>query len=122
MIGAGRFIEKNTFISLIKTIFVSKNDKMKIQLTESASLSYDEIINKYSENKAAAFASETISVLDMIEKNNHIGASHKKTPYRKFLISDQVYLFYKIETNFIYISLFWDNKRNPLDLEIILSS
>jgi hypothetical protein len=58
----------------------------------------------------------------MIEKNNHIGSGHKKTPYRKFLVSEQVYLFYRIDIELIYVVLFWDNKRNPLDLEIVLSS
>ena len=95
---------------------------MKIVLTETASKSFDEIINRYSEIKASVFAIETISVIAIIQSNNLIGAVHKKTSYRKLLISEQVYLFYKINTEFIYITLFWDNKRNPLDLEIILCS
>lgn len=95
---------------------------MKIIITENAEKSYNEIISKYSEIKATRFAEETIFVLDIIERNNNIGSRHKKTPYRKFLVSDQVYLFYRIDTEIIYVVLFWDNKRNPLDLEIILSS
>lgn len=95
---------------------------MKIQITENGSKTYEEIISKYSETKSRQFAIETLSILEMIEKNNFIGSGHKKTPYRKFLVSDQVYLFYKIDVKIIYVVLFWDNKRNPLDLEIILSS
>ncbi|MGQ7947734.1 type II toxin-antitoxin system RelE/ParE family toxin [Flavobacterium sp. WC2509] len=95
---------------------------MKIVLTENAERSYIEIISKYSEVKASLFAAETILILDMIEKNNNIGSGHKKTPYRKFLVSEQVYLFYRIDIELIYIVLFWNNKRNPLDLEIVLSS
>ena len=95
---------------------------MKIVITENAEKSYNEIIKKYSEIKATAFATETIFILDMIEKNNYVGSDHKKTPYRKFLVSEQVYLFYRIDMEIIYVVLFWDNKRNPLDLEIILSS
>lgn len=95
---------------------------MKIQITETGSKTYEEIISKYSETKSRQFATEIISILDFIEKNNFIGSAHKKTPYRKFLVSEQIYLFYKIDLEIIYIVLFWDNKRNPLDLEIILSS
>jgi hypothetical protein len=95
---------------------------MKIVITENAEKTYFDIINKFSETKAALFSKNTISILDMIEQNNHIGSKHKTTSYRKFLISHQVYLFYKIEPQIIYIVLFWDNKRNPLSLDIILSS
>jgi hypothetical protein len=95
---------------------------MKIVLTENAEKTYFEIINKYSETKAALFSKNTISILNIIEQNNHIGSKYKRSSYRKFLISDEVYLFYKIEPEIIYIVLFWDNKRNPLNLEVILSS
>jgi len=95
---------------------------MKIELTKIAEETYFEIINKYSEAKAASFSKRTISILHLIEQNNQIGFRHKKTSYRKFLISNQVYLFYKIESQIIYIILFWDNKRNPANLDVILSS
>jgi len=95
---------------------------MKIVLTENAEKTYFDITNKYSENKATLFSKNTISVLQMIEQNNQIGSRYKKTSYRKFLMSNQVYLFYKIEYQIIYIVLFWDNKRNPANLDIILSS
>ena len=95
---------------------------MKILITENAERSYFEIISKYSENKASLFSKKTISVLDMIESNNHIGHKHKKTPYRKFLLTEHIYIFYKIESEIIYIVLFWDNKRNPIDLDVVLSS
>lgn len=95
---------------------------MKIELTKIAEETYFEIINRYSEVKAASFSKNTISILHLIEKNNQIGSRHKKTSYRKFLISNQVYVFYKVEFQIIYIILFWDNKRNPANLDIILSS
>lgn len=95
---------------------------MNVELTESAEKTFYQIISKYSESKASKFSSKTISIIEIISKNNHIGSRYKKTSYRKFLISNQVYLFYKIEKETLYIILFWDNKRNPLDLEIILSS
>jgi len=95
---------------------------MKIILTENAEKTYFNIINNYSKNKATLFSKNTLSILSLIRENNYIGSRHKKTLYRKFLISNQVYVFYKIEEEIIYIILFWDNKMNPMILDIILSS
>lgn len=95
---------------------------MRVLLTENAENTYFEIINKYSERKAKLFSENTISILNMIAKNNHIGTKYKKTEYRKFLLSRQIYLFYRIEQDVLYVVLFWDNKRNPLNLDIELSS
>jgi len=95
---------------------------MNIQITETAEKTYYQIISKYSETKAAAFSKKTISIIEIILKNNGIGSKYRQTSFRKFLISNQVYLFYKIEEQIIYIILFWDNNRNPADLEIILCS
>lgn len=95
---------------------------MRIVVTANAEKSYFEIINKYSENKAVLFSKKTISILDIIKVNNHIGSRYKQTNYRKFLITEEVYLFYKIETQIIYVILFWDNKKNPLSLDSKLSS
>ncbi|KUJ62362.1 hypothetical protein AR687_07830 [Flavobacteriaceae bacterium CRH] len=95
---------------------------MEIVLTENAEKTYFEIINNYSETKATMFSNSTISILSIIQQNNHIGSRYKKTIYRKFLISNQVYLFYKIEEETIYIILFWDNKMDPMRLDIMLNS
>jgi hypothetical protein len=95
---------------------------MTIVLTENAEKTYFDIVNKYSETKAASFSRKSISVLEIIQQNNHVGSKYKKTSYRKFLVSNEVYVFYKIEQEIIYVVLFWDNKRNPINLYIILSS
>lgn len=95
---------------------------MTILLTENAEKTYFDIVNKYSETKVTSFSKKSISILDMIQQNNHIGSKYKNTTYKKFLVSNEVYLFYKIEQEIIYIVLFWDNKRNPLNLDLILSS
>lgn len=95
---------------------------MKIKLTETAEKSYYEIVRKYSEKKTAEFSKITFSVIRIISENNKIGTRYQKTLYQKFLISNQVHLFYKVEIYVIYVVLFWDNKRNPLVLNVILSS
>ncbi|OMQ08990.1 hypothetical protein BXU01_18750 [[Flexibacter] sp. ATCC 35103] len=94
---------------------------MTIVLTENAEKTYFDILNKYSETKVVSFSRKSISVLEIIQQNNQVGSKYKKTAYRKFLVSNEVYLFYKIEQEIIYVVLFWDNKRNPINLDIILS-
>ena len=66
---------------------------MKVVLTENAEKTYFDIVNKYSVTKANLFSKNTVSILDIIIKNILIGSKYKKTSYRKFLISNQVYLF-----------------------------
>lgn len=95
---------------------------MKLLITQNAEKTYYEIISKYSEPKAKLFSNNTILILNIILENNYIGSKYKQTIYRKFLISHQIYLFYKIDGQIIYVVLFWDNKRNPLNLDIELSS
>ncbi|WP_343698084.1 hypothetical protein [Flavobacterium sp.] len=56
---------------------------MKIVLTENAEKTYFEIVNKFSKTKAVLFSQKTISILDIIKDNNHIGSKYKKTSYRK---------------------------------------
>jgi hypothetical protein len=95
---------------------------MEAILTEYARETYSDIEKYNSESNNKILFSNTISIIEMIEKNNLIGSVYKKTPYRKFLVSEQIYMFYKIGVSNIYIVLFWNNKRNPLDLDVILSS
>ncbi len=94
---------------------------MNVELTETAEKTFFQIISKYNDSKSTKFSNQTISIMQMIAQNIHIGSKYKKTCFRKFLISNKVYLFYTIENQTIYIALFWDNKRNPAELDVILS-
>lgn len=94
---------------------------MNVELTETAEKTFFQIISKYNDSKSAKFSNQTIATIQMIVQNNHIGSKYKKTCFRKFLIYNKVYLFYAIEKQTIYIALFWDNNRNPTELDIILS-
>lgn len=95
---------------------------MNVELTEIAEKTFFQIISNYKDSKSAKFSNQTLTTIQMIVQNNYIGSKYKKTRFRKFLISNQVYLFYTIEKEIIYIALFWDNKRNPTELDVILSS
>lgn len=97
---------------------------MKIIWTETALESYEEIIDyinyKFSMKEVVDFIDKTEAILSIISNNFEVGSQHKKTEYRKFLIAKQTYLFYKIGNQTIYLSVFWNNAKNPLDLNTIL--
>jgi len=97
---------------------------MKIIWTETALESYEEIteyINyKFSMKEVVDFIDKTEAILLIISNNFEVGIQYKKTEYRKFLIAKQTYLFYKIENQTIYLAVFCNNAKNPLDLNTIL--
>jgi plasmid stabilization system protein ParE len=97
---------------------------MKIIWTETALESYEEIVNyisyKFTMKEAVDFLDKTEAILVVISNNFEAGSRYKKTEYRKFLIAKQTYLFYKIENQTIYLSVFWNNAKNPLQLNTIL--
>jgi plasmid stabilization system protein ParE len=110
------------------TYFATYNNTktMEIIWTNTALESFEEIVDyitaKFTLKEANDFINSTDSIINMIKQNSRIGRPYKKTIYRQFLISEQTYLFYKLENNKIYLSIFWNNSKNPLDLDAILRS
>ena len=99
---------------------------MEIIWTNTALESYEEIVDyitaKFSLKETNDFINTTDSIINIIKLNSKIGRPYEKTIYRQFLISEQTYLFYKLEDNKIYLSIFWNNSKNPLELGSILRS
>lgn len=99
---------------------------MEIIWTNTALESYEEIVDyitaKFTLKETNDFINTTYTVINLIKQNNKIGGPYKKTIYRQLLISEQTYLFYKLEDNKIYLSIFWNNLKNPLELNTILRS
>lgn len=97
---------------------------MKIIWTETALESFEEIVdyinNKFTLKEANDFLDKTEASLIIISNNLEVGSQYKKTNYRQFLIAKQTYLFYKIENQTIYLSVFWNNAKNPIGLNTIL--
>lgn len=97
---------------------------MIIIWTATALETYEEIVdyisNKFTMKEAVDFLDKTEATLVIISNNIDVGSQYKKTEYRKFLISKQTYLFYKIENQTIYLSVFWNNTKNPIGLNTIL--
>ena len=97
---------------------------MKIIWTETALESFEEItdyiIYKFTIKEALDFLDKTEAALKIISNNSEVGSQFKKTEYHKFLIAKQTYLFYKVENQTIYLSVFWNNVKNPIRLNTIL--
>ena len=97
---------------------------MKIIWTETALESFEEIVNyisyKFTMKEAVYFLDKTEASLTIISNNFEVGRQFKKTKYRQFLIAKQTYLFYKLENQTIYLSVFWNNAKNPIGLNTIL--
>jgi hypothetical protein len=113
MFGLEPFIKKS--LCLYQT-----SNKMEIIITETAELSYNKIKFYYNEKNKIQLAKETIHAIDLIKLNNLIGSVHKKTSFRKFLVNSDIYLFYSLDFKKINILLFWDNRKNPLELDNVL--
>lgn len=99
---------------------------MRVIWTDQAEETHQEIIDyiqsKFTTKEVIDFIDLTDSVIENICNNIEIGLPYKKTIYRQFLVSKQTYLFYKIENETIYLSVFWNNVKNPIDLNNILRS
>jgi plasmid stabilization system protein ParE len=98
---------------------------MEIVWTREAEESYTEtvedILNKWTIKELVVFADKTEDIIALILKNNEIGKLYKKTAFRQFLITEQTYLFYKLVNNKVYLILFWNNRKNPLKLDSVLT-
>lgn len=99
---------------------------MEVIWTNTATKEYESLLEylltKFSLTVMKNFMMETENQVENISKFNEIGQAYENTNYRYLLLSEQTYLFYKIENNKVYISEIWDNRQNSIKLNIILHS
>lgn len=97
---------------------------MKVIWTQTALNSFEEITDyifeRFTAKEVNDFIDKSEERINLIVQNNSIGLQYKKTAYRQFLIAEQTYLFYRISSDIIYLSVFWNNAKNPLDLDAVL--
>jgi plasmid stabilization system protein ParE len=97
---------------------------MRISWTQTAVESFEEITDyifeRFSAKEVNDFIIKSEERIHLILQNNSIGLQYKKTAYRQFLIAEQTYLFYRMESDVIYLLVFWNNAKNPLDLDRVL--
>jgi plasmid stabilization system protein ParE len=99
---------------------------MELVWTEEAENTYkkitDDILSKWSINELISFMDKTDEIIDLITQHNEVGMVYKKTVYRQFLITKQVYLFYRLEYQKIYLITFWNNRQDPINLDSVLTT
>lgn len=91
---------------------------MEIIWTQKARFTFFDNI-KYLEhywNDAIAedFENETLRVLDIVQKNPHIGRYDEDFGCNVILIVKQISLLYEIINNEIVLLTFWDNRQKPI--------
>ncbi len=94
---------------------------MEIIITEQAEISYNRIKFYYNEKNKIEFAKQTVHIIEIIKQNPLIGSIYNNTPFRKFLINQDIYIFYGLNNKKINILSFWDNRKHPLELDIMLN-
>ena len=96
---------------------------MKVIMTNTAIVDYfqiiDYIVAKFSLKTGEEFKIKMDFVVANVVKFNEIGQVYQKTEYRYILISEQTYLFYRLETNKIYIVKLWLTFQDPQKLKTI---
>ncbi len=60
------------------------------------------------------FLEELDKTVDYISKGLIFGMYDERTNFHKYLVVRQIYLFYKIENNILYIEYLWNNYQKPL--------
>lgn len=98
---------------------------LKIVWTPEAESRYLEILSFWIEhNQSTRYALKIISEVERIEKlmadNPHMGVKVAQTSeeIRRVLILQNFSIFYRVKKSSIEIVSFWENKRNPEDLEL----
>lgn len=97
---------------------------LSIKWTEHARREKAEILkfwikNNQSNSYSQKIKKETQRKLSLLKKNSFMGEELEDfDEVRRILILENFSLFYKIEINQIKILSFWDNRRNPENLEI----
>lgn len=99
-------------------------ERKKIIWGEFAERQYQKALGFYFLKDNNITASETLSndvehILELIAINNYLGKPIEKTNFRSIVIGCYL-IIYEVTDNEIIIILFWDTRRNPEILKILL--
>lgn len=70
--------------------------------------------NKWNEDVAMNFEIETLRVIDIIQKNPHIGRYDEDFRCNLIVVVKQISLLYEIKNDKIFLLLFWNNIQKPI--------
>lgn len=77
----------------------------------------------WSKKEAKKFMDSVNKAIDNISRNPYIGSvSQENYNYRKYLVVEQIYLYYRITSkNEILLASFWNNFQDPEKLQKFLT-
>ena len=91
---------------------------MEIYWTHKAKITFFNNVtyleNYWNDQVAENFENETLRVLEIIEKNPHIGRYDEDFGCNIILIVKQIYLLYEPQNDKIILLTFWDNRQKPI--------
>lgn len=83
----------------------------KAEINNRQKLMY--LLENFGRKSVQKFISKTRETIRVIETNPKAGSWEEEFGFYKILIVKQVYLFYRIEGNTIFLLNFWNNKQKP---------
>ena len=90
---------------------------MKIIWTETAEknnrLNLTYLLENFGKKSVQRFISKTKNTISVIESNPKARSWDKEFGFYKILFVKQIYLFYRIEEDKIYLLNFWNNSQKP---------
>ena len=93
---------------------------MKIVWTPLGLKSLDKTTNfieeQWNEDVADNFLDRLDERIEHLKQNPKIGPNYEQTEFRQLLIHPSVTLYYELKTEYISLTLVWDNKQNPEEL------
>ncbi len=90
---------------------------MKVIWSKTADINYrknlDYLKREWDYEVLINFIDEVDNCINRISDNPSIGMFDKLISCNKLLVVKQIYLFYEVSDNVIYIHNIWNNKRKP---------
>ncbi len=91
---------------------------MKITWTQKAidenQKNIDFLMQRWNKKVLANYLHKLDSTLDMILKNPRIGVYDRELKCHKFLVVEQIYLFYEHKGYELFVLSIWNNAQKPL--------
>src|SRR5690606_6626486 len=82
----------------------------------------DYLKKEWTQNEVAQFLDKVEVAIELVLKNNELGVIFEDIPtLRKILITKEIYMFYEVDNERLYIVLFWNNYQNPDNLQMLFS-
>ena len=94
---------------------------MRVEWSETAIENYKRnikyLLKEWNYRVMVHFIDETDRCISTIQKFPNIGHYDVQLEYNKLLVVEQIYLFYEVIDDIIYIHNVWNNKRYPYWLD-----